>query len=374
MSTRQGGRTSGVQHRATAPPEVGGSAAAEAYFAALSAAFREAADTTGLRQSTLCVGRWSVDLQFAGETLREVTMPALGFTSEEVAPDPLATICLFDSASTGVAVPAFAWRPRNIRERGAIEGFNDDRFRTVYHGDPLAPDGGFNALSMFDAANRTTVVWVESVERVHWWERAEPLRTALHWALNGDDRYLAHAAAVGDERGAVLLAGPGGSGKTTTTAACLRDGMTFVGDNYVLVSLDDEPVAHAIYSNVKLRDGTLELLPGLGEAPADREQGEKLVIDVRRAWPSQLAASLPVQAIAVMCIGNEAATRVLPASPVEALLALAPTTVYQLPDNGRVLRHMAELVRRTRAFKVELGPNVADTPATIRALLEASGH
>lgn len=374
MSTRPGGPTSGVQPRATAPLEVRSSAAVEEYFAALSAAFREAVDATGLLQSTLTVGRWAVDLQFAGRVLRDVMLPALAFTSEEAAPDPLATICVFDSASTGVPVPAFAWRPQHIRERGAIQGFNDDRFRTVYHGDPLAPDGGFNALSMFDAATRTTVVWVESIEHVHWWERAEPLRTALHWALNGEDRYLAHAAAVGDDTGAVLLAGPGGSGKTTTTVACLRDGMTFVGDNYVLVSLDDEPVAHAIYSNLKLRDGTLELLPGLGDAPADREEGEKLVIDVRQAWPSQLAASLPLRALAVVCLGSEGATRAVPASPVEALLALAPTTVYQLPDNGRVLRPMAELVRGSRAFKVELGPNVADGPATIRAVLEASGR
>lgn len=371
MSRRPAGRTSGVQRRATDPPEVE-SPAAEEYFAALSAAFREAAGAAGLRQTTLTVGRWAVDLHFAGSVLRDVTVPALAFTCEEAASDPLATICLFDSASTGVPVPPFAWRPQHIRERGAIQGFNDDRFRTVYHGDPLAPDGGFNALSMFDAATRTTVVWVESVERVHWWERAEPLRTALHWALNGEDRYLAHAAAVGDT-GAVLLAGPGGSGKTTTTVTCLRDGMNFVGDNYVLVSLDDdEPVAHAVYSNLKLRDGTLELLPDLGDSPADRAEGEKLVIDVRRTWPSQLAASLPVQAIAVVCLRSDAQTRAVPASPVEALLALAPTTVYQLPDNGRVLRPMAELVRETRAFRLELGADPSATPTTIRALLAAS--
>ncbi len=374
MSTRPGGRTSGVQPRATDPLEVEGAAAVEEYFAALSAAFREAAGARGLLQSTLTVGPWAVDLQFAGAALHDVTVPALAFVTDEAAPHPLATICLFDSASTGVPVPAFPWRPRHIRERGAIQGFNDDRFRTVYHGDPLAPDGGFNALSMFDAATRTTVVWVESVEHVHWWERAEPLRTALHWALTGEDRYLAHAAAVGDETGAVLLAGPSGSGKTTTTAACLRDGMTYVGDNYVLVSLGDEPVAHAIYSNLKLRDGTLDLISGLGEPSADREETEKLVLDVRRTWPSQLATSLPLRAIAVVSVSGEAATRAVPASPVEALLALAPTTVYQLPDNGPVLRPMAELVRRTRLFRIELGRDIASTPATIRALLETSGR
>src|SRR2546429_207421 len=74
------------------------------------------------------------------------------------------------------------------------------------------------------------------------------------------------ASTVGDERGAVLLAGAGGAGKTTTTVACLLDGLQFVGDNYVLLSQEAAPTVHGIYHNVKLRPGTLELLPELASA------------------------------------------------------------------------------------------------------------
>ena len=339
-----------------------GSVAAEIFFAALSTACDEAVDRCGLRRWTVSAGRWSVDLEFAGDGLPETILPALARVSQQPAPEVVSTIRIFDSASTGVEAPPAAWRPQAVRERGEVKGFNDERFQTVYH--------DFGAISMHDTATKTTVFWVESPESPHWWERAEPLRAGLHWALNGDGRYLAHAAAVGDDDGVVLLVGRGGAGKTTTTISCLRAGMSFVGDNYVLVSSEDSPVVHAVYANVKLRDGTFELMPDL-IAKLGRREGsdEKLVVDVRRHWPTQLQSGLQVRAIAVVSIASSGPTRTVAASPVEALLALAPTTVYQLPRNGDVLRPMAELVRQVPVFRLELGPEPASSPDAIRDLL-----
>jgi hypothetical protein len=347
-----------------------GSAAAERYFAALSAAFDEAGERSGLRRSTLSVGPWAVELEFAGDAVRDILLPSLAGAGSTQFGNLLSTIRIFDTESTGVPVPPFAWRPRHVLQRGEVEGFNDDRFRTIYHGDALDPDGGLHAVSMFDAATRTAIFWIAGTDRLHMWERAEPLRTALHWALNGQERHLAHAAAIGDDTGVVLLAGKGGAGKTTTTVACLCDGMSFVGDNYVLVSVDERPSAHALYANVKLREETLELLPALaGSVRPPNAPDEKIVVDVRAQWPSQLRASLPVRAIAVLQIGGNGNTSIAPASPVTALLALAPTTVYQLPDNGGALRPMADLVQRVPAFTLELGADPLSSPAAVRELL-----
>jgi hypothetical protein len=348
-------------------------AEAERYFSDLKAAFDSAASRTGAIDYTLTVGPWTVGLTFAGDELLDVVVPALGDVKPASAVDPSATLCIFDSASTGVDVPPFAWRPVDLRPRGEVAGYNDDRFRTIYHGDVLREDGGFDALSMFDEAERTGVFWVSSLDRVDWWERAEPLRSALHWALGGERRHLAHAAGVGDERGAVLLAGAGGAGKTTTTVACLLDGLQFVGDNYVLLSQEGAPVVHGIYHNVKLRPATLELLPELASAVRtfDVEEGEKLIVDVGRWRPAQVASGLPVRALLVPEVRGHGETRVVPASPVETLLALAPTTIYQLPNNGGALSAMSELVRQVPTFRLELGGDVADGPAAIRELLDS---
>jgi len=257
-----------------------------------------------------------------------------------------------------------------------VEGYNDDRFRTLYHGDVLDEEGGFDALSMFDAESRTGVFWVSNVARVHWWERAEPLRASLHWALNGDGRNLVHAAAVGDESGVVLIAGKGGAGKTTTTIASVLDGMRFVGDNYVLASFEPEPVVHALYRNVKLRPGTLELLPELESAvdSLDIEEGEKYIVDVGRWRPEQVVSGVPVRAVVVPEVIGSGETRVVPTSGIEALLALAPTTIYQLPHNGGALGAMADLARTVPTFRLKLGGDVHGGPAAIRDLLRTVGE
>ena len=341
-------------------------AATGAYFAAVHSAFADARARSTAADYTLAVGPWSVRLSFAGAALPPVVTAPLANVAPATPVEPDATICIFDSASTGAEPPPFPWRPSDVRERGEVQGHNGDRFRTTYVGD---------ALSMFDLRRRVGIFWTRSAELLSWWERSEPLRSPLHWALNGDDRCLIHAAGVADDDGVVLLAGSGGAGKTTTTLACVRDGLRFVGDNYVLASLGREPIAHALYSNAKLRPPTLELLPDLAEAvnSLDVDPDEKFVIDVNRWRPRQLATGLPVKAVVVTTVRGHGDTRLVPASPVRALLALAPTTVYQLPGNGGALGAMAEIVRRVPSYTLELGAGVAAGPRAIRDLLAGSG-
>jgi hypothetical protein len=352
-------------------PEVAHSAPLD-YFERLSGAFEAAAERAGgAIEHRLAMGPLRVAMCFAGPTLDAVVSPAFQHLAAP-AQHVDATVFVWDSESTGVPVPSFAWRPRHVSPRGDVEGYNDERFRTIYHGDVLAEDGGFNALSMYDDLTRTAVFWAESAERIHWWERSEPLRPILHWTLTGPGRYLAHAAAVADERGAVLLAGRGGSGKTTTTLACLDDGMSFVGDNYVLLSAGGETLVHSLYGTAKLRPGTLELLPRL--APAIRTRhvaaGEKLVVDMVRHRPSQMVSGVPVRAVVVPQVVAPGETRLVRASGAEAVLALAPTTVAQLPGNGGVLGPMAALARSLPTYRLELGGDVAAGPAAIRRVLE----
>jgi hypothetical protein len=331
------------------------------YFAALYSAFAEARAGTTAIDYALGVGPSSVRLSFAGGALAPALIPALSNVVAATPVEPDATVFIFDSASTGVEVPPFPWLPRQVRERGEVEGHSDERFRTIHQGD---------ALSVFDVERRTGIFWGSSIDRLSWWERAEPLRASLHWALNGEDRCLVHAAGVADEDGVILLAGSGGSGKTTTALACVRDGLGFVGDNYVLVSLGRTPVAYALYRNAKLRPRTLDLLPELAAAVTsfDVERDEKFIVDVGRWRSGQLAGGLPIKAVVVTRVtGGE--TTLEPASPVEALLALAPTTIYQLPRNGGALGPMAELVRRAPSFTLEVGDDLATSPAVIRDLL-----
>src|SRR5437660_1273895 len=118
------------------------------FFGRLRSAFDTAARSAGERRAhDIAVGPWGVRVLFAGAELEPLMLPPLEHLRAAAPHDPDATICVWDSASTRVRVPSFNWRPRHVRERGVVEGFNDERFRTMYHGDLMAHDGGFQALS-----------------------------------------------------------------------------------------------------------------------------------------------------------------------------------------------------------------------------------
>jgi hypothetical protein len=250
---------------------------------------------------------------------------------------------------------------------GAVDGFNDARFRTIYQDDAF----GFHAVSLFDHGTRLGLVWFADHARINWYERAEPLRPAIHWALTNERRCLLHAAAVGDARGAVLLTGSGGVGKTTTTLASINTGLDFVGDNFVLLSLEDEPTVYGLYGTAKLWPETVKRLPHVKSLvrTLDVARGEKIVLDVARHWPCQIATGLPIRAVVIPQITGSETARVVPCSPGEALLALAPTTVLHLPRETTGLAAMAQLLRRVPTYRLELADDVMRGPLALSQLL-----
>jgi hypothetical protein len=350
------------------------SAEAEAYFALLRQGFgATAAAERGLDVSV--AGR-RLRVVFGSGVLAETLrgpLERLVVATAEVGGPPDATVCVWDSASTGVPIAPFPWRPDDVEADGRVAGFDGGRFRCLYRDDRA----GFHAVSMFDTATGVGYFWFADHERIHWYERAEPLRVAVHWAVAGDGRFLAHASAVGTERGAVVLTGRGGAGKTTTTLASVGAGLRFVGDNYVLLALEDAGgvSAHGLYGTAKLWPQTLSRLPDLEAYVATRDVApdEKLILDVTRYRPESVTAQLPVRAVVVPEVVGDGPTELAHCSPVDALLALAPATVFQLPRTETALAGMGELVRRVPTYRLRLGAEVMDAPGALVGLLAELG-
>jgi hypothetical protein len=287
-------------------------------------------------------------------------------------------VLLWDSESTGVSIPPGPWRTQDVSPLGEVAGFNDERHRVA-----LTP--GLPVLNAYDAAAATAVFCARDSRSMTWSERANPLRVILHWALTEPGRRLAHAGAVGVPNGAgALVAGPSGSGKSTATTACLAAGLDFAGDDHVLLTFDDgPPVAHALYGTAKLHRDALRRVPelrpaivnheDLGETAASRPllMDEKLVADVHR-WRPERLRDVPVRAVIVPRIMARGESRLRPAAPGEALRALAPSTIMQLPrvGAGAGLGELAEAVRHARAYVLELGTDAGAVPRLVASVLE----
>ena len=322
--------------------------------------FQRAAARAGAKTFYFSIGGRTVKLNFAGDALVPILTPALTHLLTAPVTSPDLTVSFWESATTGEKMPAPPWGAAAFGPRGEISGYNDDRFYTIYQ-------PGVDSLQLYDAAERQALYWVARAEQIPYWERSFPLRTIIHWWLEKEPLQPMHAAAVGVADKGVLIAGPSGSGKSTTALACLEAGLNYAGDDYVLVALEPEPYVHSLYGTAKL---TLDdqYFPTLrAELP-----GEKKLFFLQDKYPTRLVKGFPLQAIFVPTLTGRGETTIRPASPMAALKALAPTTVFHLPRGGAAaFKKMSALVKAVPCYHLELGTEILAIPNVLRRFLEA---
>jgi hypothetical protein len=341
-----------------------------AFFAAAAGEFEAAGERTGVVGVQLRFGEFGVRLRFAGGGLADALLAALAGRREQVGGQVHATIDLWEAAACLAGAVAAPWAIADIGPGGLVRGLDRDRVVAVH-------DTYAGAITVADRGNGAVLHRVPDCAAVPWWERAAPLRVALYWALSGPRRHFVHAGAVGDDRGGVLLAGASGSGKTTVALAALTHGLGYVADDYVLLNTTSQPHAIALYRTAKLDDGHLTRFASLADAvrlPPAFAATEKAVLDVGAASPSSLRASLPVRAVIVPRIrGGRASLRRI--GPAEALLALAPSTMLQLPfDDRAAFGSLAALVRRVPCFGLDVGDDPSELAAAVQQALELSAQ
>jgi hypothetical protein len=308
----------------------------------------------------------AVRLRFAGPAMEEVLLPALDHLRREPAAAAQLTVHVWDSASTATSPPRPAWGLDAYREHGVIRGFFGDGFYTVY-------PRGVGALNLVDVDARQAFFWIEDAKSLGLPERGAPLRMLLNLWLLDRDPQLVHGAAIGSEEGCVLLIGPSGAGKTSTALSCLDSNLRHLGEDYCLLAPGEPPHVFSIYSSAKVEPATLGRIPELGElvvAMPERED-DKAILDLHSKDTGKMLRSAPLKAIAIPRIVDGTETRTAPCSTAEAMVAVAPSTMLQLPGNGpAVMRLLSETIRSVPCFRLEVGSEPSQIPRAIEQLLD----
>ena len=265
---------------------------------------------------------------------------------------------------TGTAPPP-PWAGDDCLVRDRVRGRTAGRFRALYR--PDVP-----ALSLADLETATGVLWHRSPQLPPS-ETCAPFAPLLSWLLAGSHLRVTHGAVVGHEDGAVLLAGPGGAGKTTTVLAGVRGGLLTTGEDYVLVDLSRR-TALATYDAAKLGGLPLSWFPEAAAHVRGMAEQGKAIVALSDVFPGRFATRLPLSAIVVPRVADRSAERPRPISPMAALRALSAGTLVQLGgDDDRVLRQLGELVRSLPCFSLDVGPDLeAIAPALARVLPDRS--
>jgi hypothetical protein len=343
--------------------------AAARHFMVVQAAFDKAAQAAGLIEQFYDVGGYSLRLCFAGPALIPSLTPALAHQKTCHSETPDLTVCLWDTASTGIAMPPPAWGGDAYGARGEIIGFNDDRNLTNFH---LGPTLRVTAANLMDHLLDTGIYWIPDANEFPYHELSSPLRPILNWWMSRRGRQLVHAGAVGTADGGVLLAGKGGSGKSTAALASLQSELLYASDDYLLINNDPFPFAHSLYSSAKLNGNHLHQLPHLLECVSNKERRaeEKAILFLNDYYPEKLTSGFPLRAILLPRVTDMTRTGIRKASGAAALSALAPSTIFQLPGAGEpALQRLARLVRQLPSYVLELGADIERIPVVISKLL-----
>ncbi len=338
-----------------------------AYIEIVAGEFRTAAGHAGLVEQDLLVAGERVRLRVAGRVLAEALLPALEPRLSAPSGIPDAEIQMYEASALGGVPAPVPWRDHELGARGLLRSAENPAHYAVH-------EVGGGTLSLVDRSLRRVIYRVPDAGSLPWWERAAPLRPALLAALGGRHQTLVHAGAVGNAGEGVLLAGPGGAGKTTLALAALQAGMRYVADDYLLLKDGEDLEAWNLFATAKLDAGHLARFPSLAGGLTRRPGTEKIVLDVSRRAPSQLAPSLRLRAVIVPRVqpGTAALT---PISKVQAMLALAPSTVFQMPyDDGAAVELLSRVARELPCFSLKLGDDPSALPALISEALSAEAQ
>ncbi len=328
-------------------------------LAGLTAAFTDAADRLGTVERAYAIAGRDIRIHAAGPTVLGMVDPALAHLATEATEPRDLLVQLWDSASSGVAVPD----PPG--DDGSDQRL-DDPVRSAYHAVP-------RILSVYHRIERRAVVWVPDASRVPSNELASPLRTLLHWWSRDRGLQFVHGGAVGLNGRAVLLAGPSGAGKSTAAMACLLDGLDYLGDDYVLVDGGPHPAVHSLFSAGKVQPEHVAAFPQLRPLV---ENGAELPLEkalwfLNRHFPERMTASARAVGVLVPEVTGASATTIVPLRSAAALAALAPSTIVQLSgaDQGS-LSAIAAFLGRVPSYRLRSGTDLPGIAGAVRRLLQ----
>ena len=340
---------------------------AEAFAAEVAQRASSVLSQRGARSEVYSIGGLSFELVGCAETGEQWLGRA--FLQGAGVPGRIAgshRLVVWDGADREALPPPPPWAPGAPEPLGVVGSHSNDAVR-------CAVDIHTNSLVVYDYSRNVSHTWYPSIPDLPAWAKASPFRVVLSWLCNLNRMQIVHGAAIAVDGRAVLLAGTGGAGKSTTALACALAGFDYLGDDYCAV----EPAAgkvHMVYRTAKLFRPTLDMLPSLAgslENP-DKIDVEKGVLFLE-GDDMRLARSAELSAILLPRVGIESSTKLHPATRDDTIKAILPSTIGGLMGGTSVTpRLIMELVRSVPSFHLALGTDLATVTDAVASRLMAA--
>jgi len=227
---------------------------------------------------------------------------------------------------------------------------------------------------IYDARRALGVQVMPSFDSRPAWEASFPVRLLVHWSARSSTRGMIHAGTLGLNGSGVFLAGAGGAGKSGTTLSGIINGLQSAGDDYVAIEVIGDRVEARPMLRLMKQDATGLHRLGLGSTSRVFEGPnwqEKFEFDFDKLKPGSRTDQLAMKAILIPQISKAQTSSFRPASGREAMMALAPSCLYQLSGSWKEdFSLLASVVRAVPAFHLALSENPTEIAHAIRAFIE----
>jgi hypothetical protein len=338
---------------------------AELPFGQLCARFAEAA-ATGPDELNLLVAGHTVRIRIAGRRWAQIVRAAMGHldVAANVA-TPELRIDAWDAEETGVPIVPAA--QSNLPAPPVL-------MRTSQDGHQVGEERP-HSLVWLDRTARRVVGCIQSTRLLNLDERARPFHKLISAWLEDNGVQFVHSGLIEHNGSGVLFVGNGGAGKSTSSIACLRAGMGYLGDDFLGLGVAaGHFVGHGLYASCLLNVHHIQRFPDLrplGHAPNHAFE-DKFVLYLKDAFPRSLKQRATVDALVLPRVVDREMTYFRPATRMAALKAIAPTSVMYLPRPNRgAFERLTRLVEKTPCFWLELGRNIESIPLAVAALVDS---
>jgi hypothetical protein len=316
----------------------------------------------------LVIGGKKIKFVFYSEILYEKMLLALNHHKQSTDHEVDLTINIWDNADNDI-LPSPPWSsPAYYKQE-------TDANHTIAESDVMGVYlQGEDTFNFYDKKNNTAYFSALNAKALPDWICAAPFRTIFHWFFSQNDIHLIHGAVVGVGGKSILLGARGGSGKSTTALSCILSGMDYLADDYAAVDINKK-IAYNLYNSVKITPDSLKNFPQLKEKMwneksfGGKKDFGKAIIFLSKYFPAQIKDQSALTAIFIPILKKE--TKVVPASKLSTLLALAPTILFQLPlAQSNKMEDIKEIVSSLPCYLLELGPDVHKVPKAIASFLK----
>lgn len=257
--------------------------------------------------------------------------------------------------------------------RNVFPGFSNMNGRDVpFHikrGIIMSTGRESDTFSFLNTERKRALFLFDEIGNLPYFEAGSPLKKILQWWFDSSDTTMLHSASVCRNGKAILIAGRGGKGKTSTALACMTNGMDYLGDDYIVVEGNNEFSVSSVYNSAKLTSESYKRFPELREVTynPDFKRGEKGIVFLRSFSVSTAA----LMGIVLPEISTDEGSSFIRVSSAEGFRALAPSTIFQHIGRRRnISEFTARLTKNLPCYKLKAGRDPELISNTVKNILK----